>query len=44
VTFTYLLRYVDDPGATLAEIARVVKPGGRVVSRGGGRSRSAARS
>jgi demethylmenaquinone methyltransferase/2-methoxy-6-polyprenyl-1,4-benzoquinol methylase len=32
VTFTYLLRYVDDPGATLAEIARVVKPGGRVVS------------
>jgi SAM-dependent methyltransferase len=24
VTFTYLLRYVDDPGATLAELARVV--------------------
>ena len=32
VTFTYLLRYVDDPGATLAELARVVKPGGRVAS------------
>jgi demethylmenaquinone methyltransferase / 2-methoxy-6-polyprenyl-1,4-benzoquinol methylase len=30
LTFTYLLRYVDDPGATLRELARVVKPGGRV--------------
>jgi demethylmenaquinone methyltransferase / 2-methoxy-6-polyprenyl-1,4-benzoquinol methylase len=29
LTFTYLLRYVDDPGATLAELARVVRPGGR---------------
>ncbi len=28
VTFTYLLRYVDDPGATLAELARVLGPGG----------------
>jgi len=28
VTFTYLLRYVDDPGATIAELARVLKPGG----------------
>ena len=28
VTFSYLLRYVDDPGATLAELARVVRPGG----------------
>lgn len=28
VTFTYLLRYVDDPGATLAELARVLRPGG----------------
>jgi len=28
VTFTYLLRYVDDPGATLAELARVIRPGG----------------
>jgi demethylmenaquinone methyltransferase/2-methoxy-6-polyprenyl-1,4-benzoquinol methylase len=32
LTFTYLLRYVDDPGATLAELARVVKPGGRIAS------------
>jgi demethylmenaquinone methyltransferase/2-methoxy-6-polyprenyl-1,4-benzoquinol methylase len=32
VTFTYLLRYVEDPGATLRELARVVKPGGRVAS------------
>ena len=30
LTFTYLLRYVDDPAATLAELARVVKPGGVV--------------
>src|ERR1700716_220460 len=26
VTFTYLLRYVDDPGATLRELVRVLKP------------------
>jgi demethylmenaquinone methyltransferase/2-methoxy-6-polyprenyl-1,4-benzoquinol methylase len=32
LTFTYLLRYVDDPQATLAELARVVKPGGKVAS------------
>ena len=32
VTFTYLLRYVDDPPATLRELARVVRPGGRVAS------------
>jgi demethylmenaquinone methyltransferase/2-methoxy-6-polyprenyl-1,4-benzoquinol methylase len=31
LTFTYLLRYVDDPAATLAELARVVKPGGRIA-------------
>jgi demethylmenaquinone methyltransferase / 2-methoxy-6-polyprenyl-1,4-benzoquinol methylase len=31
LTFTYLLRYVDDPAATLAELARVVKPGGPVA-------------
>jgi demethylmenaquinone methyltransferase/2-methoxy-6-polyprenyl-1,4-benzoquinol methylase len=31
LTFTYLLRYVDDPAATLAELARVVRPGGRVA-------------
>ena len=30
LTFTYLLRYVDDPAATLRELARVVKPGGFV--------------
>ncbi|HEY3921657.1 MAG TPA: class I SAM-dependent methyltransferase [Gaiellaceae bacterium] len=31
LTFTYLLRYVDDPAATLRELARVVKPGGVVA-------------
>jgi demethylmenaquinone methyltransferase/2-methoxy-6-polyprenyl-1,4-benzoquinol methylase len=30
LTFTYLLRYVDDVAATLAELARVVRPGGRI--------------
>jgi demethylmenaquinone methyltransferase/2-methoxy-6-polyprenyl-1,4-benzoquinol methylase len=28
VTFTYLLRYVDDPAAAVRELARVLKPGG----------------
>jgi len=28
VTFTYLLRYVTDPAATVAELARVLRPGG----------------
>lgn len=32
LTFTYLLRYVSDPQATLTELARVVKPGGMVAS------------
>jgi demethylmenaquinone methyltransferase / 2-methoxy-6-polyprenyl-1,4-benzoquinol methylase len=32
LTFTYLLRYVEDPQATMAELARVVKPGGRIAS------------
>jgi len=32
LTFTYLLRYVDDPSATLAELGRVVRPGGSVAS------------
>ncbi|MGA2529022.1 MAG: class I SAM-dependent methyltransferase [Acidimicrobiales bacterium] len=32
LTFTYLFRYVDDPQATLVELARVVKPGGVVAS------------
>lgn len=31
VTFTYLLRYVDDVPATLRELARVVRPGGTVA-------------
>jgi demethylmenaquinone methyltransferase/2-methoxy-6-polyprenyl-1,4-benzoquinol methylase len=30
LTFTYLLRYVDDPAATMRELARVVTPGGRI--------------
>ena len=32
VTFTYLLRYVDDPASTLAELARVLRPGGVLAS------------
>jgi demethylmenaquinone methyltransferase/2-methoxy-6-polyprenyl-1,4-benzoquinol methylase len=32
LTFTYLLRYVDDPRATVAELARVLRPGARVAS------------
>jgi demethylmenaquinone methyltransferase/2-methoxy-6-polyprenyl-1,4-benzoquinol methylase len=32
LTVTYLLRYVADPGATLAELARVVRPGGYLAS------------
>src|SRR6201989_2178111 len=31
LTFTYLLRYVDDPLATLRGLARVVKPGGTIA-------------
>jgi len=31
LTFTYLLRYVTDPGATLRELARVVRPGGTIA-------------
>ena len=30
LTFTYLLRYVDDRAATMRELVRVVKPGGRI--------------
>ena len=30
LTFTYLLRYVDDRAATMRELARVVKPSGRI--------------
>jgi len=32
LTFTYLFRYVADPGATLAGLVRVVRPGGVVAS------------
>jgi demethylmenaquinone methyltransferase/2-methoxy-6-polyprenyl-1,4-benzoquinol methylase len=32
LTFTYLLRYVEEPGSTLAELARVVRPGGTIAS------------
>ena len=32
VVFTYLLRYVSDPGATLCEMARVLRAGGGMAS------------
>jgi demethylmenaquinone methyltransferase/2-methoxy-6-polyprenyl-1,4-benzoquinol methylase len=32
LTFTYLLRYVADPAATLRELTRVLKPGGSIAS------------
>ena len=32
VTFTYLLRYVDDPAATVTELARVLRPVGRLAA------------
>jgi demethylmenaquinone methyltransferase/2-methoxy-6-polyprenyl-1,4-benzoquinol methylase len=32
VTSGYLFRYVDDPAATIRELARVVRPGGTVAS------------
>ena len=31
VTLTYLLRYVDDPAATVRELARVIRPGGSIA-------------
>ena len=31
LTFTYLLRYVDDPAATMVELARVVRPRGAIA-------------
>lgn len=32
LTFTYLLRYVSDPSATVKELGRVVQPGGAMAS------------
>ena len=32
LTFTYLLRYVNEPGRTLRELARVVRTGGSIAS------------
>jgi len=32
VTFTYLLRYVDDPAATIRELTRVLRPSGRLAA------------
>lgn len=32
LTFSYLVRYVEDPSATLRELARVVRPGGSIAS------------
>jgi demethylmenaquinone methyltransferase/2-methoxy-6-polyprenyl-1,4-benzoquinol methylase len=32
LTFTYLLRYVDDPGGTVRELARVTRSGGTIAS------------
>ena len=31
LTFTYLLRYVEDVGATLGQLARTVRPGGTIA-------------
>jgi demethylmenaquinone methyltransferase / 2-methoxy-6-polyprenyl-1,4-benzoquinol methylase len=31
LTFTYLLRYVEDPEVTMRELARVVRPGGTIA-------------
>jgi demethylmenaquinone methyltransferase/2-methoxy-6-polyprenyl-1,4-benzoquinol methylase len=32
VSFTYLLRYVADPAATVSELSRVIRPGGHMAS------------
>ena len=31
VSFSYLMRYVDDPAATIAELSRCLKPGGTIA-------------
>ena len=41
LTFTYLFRYVDDPAATMRELARVVRPGGSIAIAGVPRARTA---
>lgn len=43
LTFTYLLRYVDDPTATLRELVRVVRAGGTIAMLEFGLPRRAAR-
>jgi demethylmenaquinone methyltransferase/2-methoxy-6-polyprenyl-1,4-benzoquinol methylase len=43
LTFTYLLRYVNDPLATLGELARVVRPGGTIAMLDFGLPRGVAR-
>jgi demethylmenaquinone methyltransferase/2-methoxy-6-polyprenyl-1,4-benzoquinol methylase len=32
ISFSYLMRYVDDPAATIAELARCLTPGGTIAS------------
>ena len=43
LSFTYLLRYVHDPAATMAELARVVRPGGTIAMQEFGLPRGLAR-
>lgn len=42
LTFSYLLRYVDDPAACMRELVRVVRPGGAVAMLEFGRPRGVA--
>jgi demethylmenaquinone methyltransferase / 2-methoxy-6-polyprenyl-1,4-benzoquinol methylase len=43
LSFTYLLRYVEDPGATMTELVRVVRPGGMIGMQEFGLPRALAR-